>query len=117
MAREGSKSGYIRSFSQDDGISGVVQTPTTKPTHPDSIHYLGVDLGSHAFPTLVRPTKNWTLSNLDTVSKKNVYLSKFLLLIKNPQFLPNQADIQTILPTHDELVIFAKFHNFWSEIV
>ena len=29
--------------------------------------------------------------------------------IKNPQFLPNQADIQAILPTL-ELLIFTKFH-------
>ena len=36
--------------------------------------------------------------------------------MKNPQFLPNQADIQAILPTH-ELVIFTKFHNNWNEIV
>ena len=35
---------------------------------------------------------------------------------KKTQFLPNQADIQAILPTH-ELVIFTKFHNNWMEIV
>ena len=35
---------------------------------------------------------------------------------KNPQFLPNQADIQAILSTH-ELVIFTKFHNNWMKIV
>ena len=36
--------------------------------------------------------------------------------LKNPQFLPNQADIQAIVPTH-ELVIFNKFDNNWIEIV
>ena len=35
---------------------------------------------------------------------------------KNLQFLPNQADIMAILPTH-ELVIFTKFHDNWIEIV
>ena len=33
---------------------------------------------------------------------------KVRLMIKNPQFLPNQADVKTILPTH-ESVIFTKF--------
>ena len=37
-------------------------------------------------------------------------------IIKNSQFLPNQADIQAILPTH-ELIIFTKFHNDWVKIV
>ena len=32
------------------------------------------------------------------------------------QFLPNHADIQAILPTH-ELVILTKFHNNWIKIV
>ena len=31
-------------------------------------------------------------------------------IIKISQFLPNQADIQAILPTH-ELIIFTKFHT------
>ena len=35
---------------------------------------------------------------------------------KNPQFLPNQADIKAILSTH-ELVIFTKFHKDWVKIV
>ena len=39
--------------------------------------------------------------NIETVAK-------IRLLIKNPQFLPNLADILAILPTH-ELVIFTKF--------
>ena len=30
--------------------------------------------------------------------------------------VPNQADIQAILPTH-ELIIFTKFHNDWVKIV
>ena len=35
---------------------------------------------------------------------------------KNLQFLPNQADILAILPTH-ELIIFTKFQNDWVKIV
>ena len=35
---------------------------------------------------------------------------------KNPQFLPNQAEIQAIFPTN-ELVILTKFHNNWIKIV
>ena len=35
---------------------------------------------------------------------------------ENLQFLPNQADIQAILPTH-ELVILTEFHNNWIKIV
>ena len=37
-------------------------------------------------------------------------------LVKNQQFLSNQADIQATLPTH-ELIILNKFHNDWQEIV
>ena len=37
-------------------------------------------------------------------------------IIKNPRFLPNQANIQAILFTH-ELVIFTKFHKDWIKIV
>ena len=37
-------------------------------------------------------------------------------LVKNQQFLSNQADIQAILPTH-ELVISTKFHKDWHKIV
>ena len=47
--------------------------------------------------------------------QKKVDWPKIRLIIKNPQFLHNQADIQAILPTH-ELVIFTKFHNNWIEI-
>ena len=36
-------------------------------------------------------------------------------LVKNPQFLSNQADIQAILPTHG-LVILTKFHKDWQKI-
>ena len=36
-------------------------------------------------------------------------------LVKNPQFLSNQADIQAILPTHG-LVILKKFHKDWQKI-
>ena len=34
---------------------------------------------------------------------------------KNPQILPNQADIKAILPTH-ELIIFTKFQNDWVKL-
>ena len=36
-------------------------------------------------------------------------------IIKNPQILPNQADIKAISPTHG-LIIFTKFHNGWVKI-
>ena len=36
-------------------------------------------------------------------------------LVKNPQFLSNQADIQAIVPTH-ELVILTKFGKDWQRI-
>ena len=37
-------------------------------------------------------------------------------LVKNPQFLSNQADIQVTLPTH-ELINLTKFHKDWQKIV
>ena len=48
--------------------------------------------------------------------QKNLDWLKIWLLIKNPQFSSNQADIQANLPTH-ELIIFSKSHNDWQEIV
>ena len=36
-------------------------------------------------------------------------------LVKNPQFVSNQADIQAIVPTHG-LVILTKFHKDWQKI-
>ena len=39
-----------------------------------------------------------------------------MLLVKNPQFLSNQADILPKLPIH-ELVILTKWHNDRGEIV
>ena len=38
------------------------------------------------------------------------------LLVKNQQFLSNQADILAISPTH-ELIILTKYQNDWQEIV
>ena len=38
------------------------------------------------------------------------------LLVKNPQFLSNQADIQVTLLTH-ELIILIKFQKDGKEIV
>ena len=35
-------------------------------------------------------------------------------LVKNPQFLSNQAEIHATSPTH-ELVILTKFHKDWQE--
>ena len=52
---------------------------------------------------------------LKTVAKNNG-LANNQANDKNTQFLPNQADIQAILPTY-ELVIFTKFHDNWTEIV
>ena len=37
-------------------------------------------------------------------------------LVKNQQFLSNQADIQAVLPTL-ELVVLTKFHKDWQKIV
>ena len=37
-------------------------------------------------------------------------------LVKYPQFLSNQVDIQVTLSTH-ELIILTKFHDDWQEIV
>ena len=42
--------------------------------------------------------------------QKKGYWPKIRQIIKNSQFLPNQAEIQAILPTY-ELVIFTKFQN------
>ena len=41
---------------------------------------------------------------------------KIWLLVKNPQFFSNQADIQATYPTN-ELVILTKFHKDWQEIM
>ena len=38
------------------------------------------------------------------------------LLVKNPLFLSNQADIQATSPTH-KLAILTKFYKDWQEIV
>ena len=48
--------------------------------------------------------------------KKKLDWLKIWLLVKNPQFLTNQADIQATSPTH-ELVILTKSHKDWEEIV
>ena len=37
-----------------------------------------------------------------------------MAVVKNLQFLSNQADIQATLPTH-ELIILTKFHKDWQE--
>ena len=47
---------------------------------------------------------------------KKWLLAKKVANNKNLQFIPNQADIQAILPTH-ELVILTKFHKNWIKIV
>ena len=43
-------------------------------------------------------------------------LAENWLLVKNQQFLSNQADIRATLLIH-ELIILTKFHNDWQEIV
>ena len=48
--------------------------------------------------------------------QKKVDLLKNWPLVKNLQFLSNQADILATSPTH-ELVILIKFHKDWHEIV
>ena len=40
---------------------------------------------------------------------------KIWLLVKNPQFLSNQADIQGMLFTY-ELVILTKFYEDWQKM-
>ena len=49
------------------------------------------------------------------MQKKLDWLKNWLL-VKNPQFLSNQADIPATSPTH-ELVILTKFHKDWQENV
>ena len=41
---------------------------------------------------------------------------KNMLLLKNPQFLPNHYETWSKLDTQ-ELLILAKFHNDWLKIV
>ena len=48
--------------------------------------------------------------------QKNLDWIKNWPLVKHPQFLSNQADIQATLSTH-ELIILTKFHNDWQKIV
>ena len=48
--------------------------------------------------------------------QKKLDWPKISPVVKNLQFLSNQADIQAILPIH-ELVILAKFHKDWQKIV
>ena len=48
--------------------------------------------------------------------QKNLDWLKNWPLVKSPQFLSNQADIQATSPTH-ELVISTKFHKDWQENV
>ena len=48
--------------------------------------------------------------------QKKIDWHNIWLLVKNPQFLSNQADIQATSPTH-ELVTLTKFHKDWQENV
>ena len=48
------------------------------------------------------------------MQKKSDWLKNWLL-VKNPQFLSNQADIQATLPTH-ELIALTKYCKDWQEI-
>ena len=49
------------------------------------------------------------------MQKKLDWLKNWLL-VKNPQFLSNQADVQVTLPTH-ELIILTNFHKDWQKFV
>ena len=53
---------------------------------------------------------------LYTVYQENQYFVKNMLLLKNPQFLPNHYEILWICGTH-EYLIFTKFRNDWVKIV
>ena len=74
----------------------------------------------------VFPFQFWFLLYFDNYrilkSKYTVWSSKIdhrprnMLLIKNPQFLPNFYDTLSKCPTH-ELVILAKCHKNWVKIV
>ena len=58
----------------------------------------------------------YTTYTYKVCSIKNDSKPKNRPLIKNAQFLLNQADIKAILPTHG-LVIFTKFHNYSVKIM
>ena len=46
----------------------------------------------------------------------NTDSSKNMLLIKNPQFLPNYYETLSQLGTHEYLIV-TMFHNDWVQIV
>ena len=77
--------------------------------------------GSRSFQrgTVFCPLKDFCFDlsslNVETDAKKMDWL-KIWLLVKDPQFLSNQADIPATSPTH-ELVILTKFHKDWQENV
>ena len=48
--------------------------------------------------------------------KANVDSSKNMLLLKNPQFLPNHFETLTKGSTHEDLIL-TKFRNDWIKIV
>ena len=48
--------------------------------------------------------------------QKKIDWLKISPLVRNPQFLSNQADILAIIPTH-ELVILTNFHKDWQKFV
>ena len=64
----------------------------------------------------VKSTLNRMIMHTVTKSRKMSTQKNKMLLMKNPQFLPNQADI---LPS--EFIhwtdILTKFHNNWTKIV
>ena len=69
---------------------------------------------------LPTPSKDWVTKkflwskNINNKSKKSTRLGAKILTLnnRNPQFLPDQADVKAILPTHG-LIIFTKFHKDW----
>ena len=73
-----------------------------------------------AFVSIKKYHQKFEFSVLTDLSFKWLYLhiwARKLLhsIIKNPQILPNQADIKANLPTHG-VIIFTKFHNDWVRI-
>ena len=48
--------------------------------------------------------------------QKKLYWPKNILLIKNPQFYSDLAEILLMLPTH-ELIKLTKFDDDWTKIV
>ena len=67
-------------------------------------------MGKIGFGVIHKPCghgRRWKVSQIETVAKKWTG-QKLGYYFKNPQFLPNQADIQAILPTNSSV---GHFHQ------